>query len=70
MDGSISDFTATGGEETFKNSLSSELGISLDQIQIQTVQEGSIVVTYDILAQDDTVLEELVSKQTETLATR
>lgn len=32
MDGTLSEFTAIGGEEIFKNSLCSELGIDSDKI--------------------------------------
>jgi hypothetical protein len=70
MDGTVDDFDAGGGASTFKNSLSSELGIDPAAVNILNVVSGSIVVTYDLVADDVEALQALAALQTETLATR
>lgn len=82
MKWTITDFFAAGGTTKFVDRLASSLGIFASQIKIVSLYEGSLVVDYDIVSQNNDANEEetdeaaqqeelanIQNKQTEMMAT-
>jgi hypothetical protein len=49
MKGTASDFIQKGGPENFKEKLSGSLKIQPTQIQLVSIKEGSVILSYDVI---------------------
>ena len=58
LDGNYNDYVDNDGSELFTSTISGILGIDQSQINVINVEEGSVIVKYQVLA-GDTNLQEL-----------
>jgi hypothetical protein len=63
MEWTFAEFFTAGGTTTFVDRLTASLGIHASQVKIVSVYEGSLVVNYEIEADDGQTLEELEQVQ-------
>jgi hypothetical protein len=53
MEWSMEEFFAEGGTTTFVDRITASLGIHASEVKIVSVYEGSLVVNYEVMAEDD-----------------
>jgi len=59
----MAEFFADGGTTTFVDRITASLGIHASQVKIVSVYEGSLIVNYELYADDADALEELEADQ-------
>lgn len=65
MEWTMDEFFADGGTTSFVDRLTSSLGIHASQVKIVSVYEGSLVVNYELEADDTDALADLEATQNE-----
>jgi len=65
MEWTMAEFFADGGTTKFIDRLAGSLGIHASTIKVVSVYQGSLVVNYELQADDPTELAKLQEKQTE-----
>lgn len=59
LDGDISEMQSDEAQEKFKQNLAGAMGIDEKYVDIKSVYEGSIVVVYDLVADDNISVQQL-----------
>jgi hypothetical protein len=68
MEWTMAEFFADGGTTSFVDRLTSSLGIHASQVKVVSVYEGSLVVNYELEADDPEALAELEATQNDMFA--
>jgi hypothetical protein len=63
IDSTVSSFNELGGNTMFKSRLSSSLGLGSSDIEVVSVQSGSVIINYNIQVPSGTNADELRSLQ-------
>ena len=70
----MDEFEASGGSEAFSDRVAENLGIDSSNVIILSIREGSVIVDYEIIVDEDVedpqaALEQISQTQTELFAT-